>query len=192
MRNIFQNHDSGNRGQKTLVLGLQPQVSTAPDTVVFEFQDGDPATLAIPVPTRADSVYPNMTAAMFNGQLVRVPFAEPDGFREVLALRVTAVDGDHLVGTLEDDAFFDDELTRGRTVRVPHSQVCWVEQSLVEWRQTVKHLLRESSFANEFLGESAGVDFEDLHRKGFAPREALEWWRDFDLYAVDDDRYSDE
>jgi hypothetical protein len=133
-----------------------------------------------------------MTAAMFNRRFVRVPFAEPDGFREVLALRVTAVDGDHLVGTLENDAFFDDELTRGRTVRVPRSQVCWVEQSLVEWRQTVKHLLKESSFANEFLGEPAGVDFEDLHRKGFAPREALEWWRDFDPYAVDDDRYGED
>jgi hypothetical protein len=53
-------------------------------------------------------------------------------------------------------------------------------------------LQKESSFANWHLGLPMGREFLNLYPKGFAPLEALVWWRDYDPDAIDDEPFVDE
>jgi hypothetical protein len=191
MKTLSQSQDRKNPGRKSPRLGLQPSATTAPNTGVFESPGRNSVTGAVPVAARRESIAQVMPLAMFIGRLVTVPFREPDGIVESRAVRIDSVAGDQLVGVLKDEGFFYEEIQRGHTVAVNRSQIDWVELTEDEWLRAVEDLRRHSCFANSFLGQPMGSDFQDLHRKRFGPQEALEWWRDFDPIAIDDEPFID-
>lgn len=129
--------------------------------------------------------YRYLPLTYFVGRCVKVPFESEDNPIEYMWVRVTGIDGDKLVGTLDNEPFLDTRLRYGDTVHVLPSEVVMVDLSIAEWRKEVDLLRAKDDFFNPWLGVASGPRFERLHGAWLSPREALTWWRDWQPWEDD-------
>lgn len=55
-----------------------------------------------------------------------------------------------------------------------------VSLSLAEWKREARRLMAEESFYNAWRGLPLDWRFDDLHKEGHSPLDALERWRDWE------------
>lgn len=138
-----------------------------------------------PASMKADRAITRMPLAYFVGREVWVPSQTPCGMVENLSVRVTGIEDDDLVGTLDTRCLYAEYQAGPTQIKVSPSQISRVERSLAEWRAETEMLMTVVDYYNPWRGVPCGWRFDQLHRDGFSPIDALELWRDW--VPIEDD-----
>ena len=185
MKNKFGNANWENRLQKTLGLGLQAQGSTAPDRGVSEITDREQVRVVAAGILTPDPDYTSLPPESLVGRLIKVPFQTGDSPVEHMWVTVSGFDGNTLIGKLDSDPVVTDDLQHGDEVRVSRKSIVAVHLTFREWSKQADALRRTNDYWNLWLGSPIGPRFDHLYHKGLGPRQALNWWRDFEAHEED-------
>jgi hypothetical protein len=185
MRNEFTNANWKKRLQKTLGLGLQAQGSTASDTGVCESEHKDPVRVVSTGILTPDPDYTSLPPECLVGRSIKVPFQTGDSPVEHMWVTVSGFDGNTLIGKLDSDPVVTEDLRHGDEVRVSRKSIVAVFLTKREWSSQVDGLRRKNDYWSCWLGSPIGPRFDRLYHKGFSPRQALTWWKDFAFHEED-------
>jgi hypothetical protein len=185
MRNEFTNANWKNRLQKTLGLGPQAQAATASDTGVCESEHKDPVRVVSAGLLTPDPDYTSLPPECLVGRSIKVPFQTGENPVEHMWVTVTGFNGNTLIGKLDSDPVVTDDLKYGDEVQVSRRSIVAVHLTFREWSKLADALRRTSDYWNCWLGSPIGRRFDSFYHKGFSPRQALLWWRDFESHEED-------
>jgi hypothetical protein len=126
---------------------------------------------------KPDSLYAKKPLQWFRGRSVKLSFSAESGQVEHMWVKITEIDGPHLVGNLDNDPVFVEHLDCGDTVILSRCQIEMVDLSADEWREEVDLLLAQGDYFNRWLGyPGQGSGFDCFVDEVFTPRSALKRW----------------
>ena len=124
-----------------------------------------------------DSLYTKKPLHWFVGRNVKTSFQSADSRAEHMWVNVRGVEGDYLVGTLDNDPVWVNHLQHGDRVALRRTQIEAVDLTLGEWREEAAYLRARGDYFNSWLGyPKDGSGFEKAYEKGLTPRQALNRW----------------
>ena len=121
--------------------------------------------------------YDDRPLGWFVGRTVKVAFAAAGGTAEHMWVEVTGVDGDRLVGALDNHPVIVPDLKCGDRVELGRGQVEAVYLTCDEWVAEVDRLWARAEFSDPRLGlRKPPPEIAALHAAGFTPLLALRRW----------------
>ena len=126
---------------------------------------------------KPDTLYAKRPLEWFHGRTVKMAFSAECGSVEHMWVRITGIEGQNLVGVLDNIPFWVQHVQLGDKVTLTRCQIEMVDLTSDEWWEEV-HLLRaQGDYYNRWLGyPKQGGGFENFYDRGFTPRVALERW----------------
>lgn len=133
-----------------------------------------------------DPLYAKKPLGWYVGRHVKMAFQAADSRVEHMWIAVTGVEGDYLVGTVENDPYVVSHVKYGDKVSLSRTQVEAVAYSRDEWMAEAAHLAAQGDYFNRHRGSPTkpGSGFEQLFEIGMTPRQALKKWTNWS--PVDD------
>ena len=126
---------------------------------------------------RPEGEYDDRPLEWFVGRAVKMAFGSAGGSAEHMWVAVTGVEGDRLVGELDNDPVGVPQLKCGDRVELGRGQVEAVYLSRDEWVAEVDRLWGRAEFSDPRLGlPKPPPEFAALHAAGFTPLLALRRW----------------
>ena len=126
---------------------------------------------------KPDSLYAKKPLQWFRGRSVKLSFSAESGHVEHMWVKITEIDGPHLVGNLDNEPVFVKHLDFGDTVILSRCQIEMVDLSTDEWWEEVDSLRAQGDYFNRWLGfPGQGSGFECFVYEDFTPRMALKRW----------------
>ncbi len=126
-----------------------------------------------------DSLYCKRPLEWYVGRHIKMAFQSARSTVEHMWVAVNRIDGDHLIGTLDNDPFHVETLQHGDIVKLSRTQIEAVDLTLAEWMEEVDGLRAEGEYYNRWLGyPSRKNGFDDAYDERLTPRQALRRWRD--------------
>ncbi len=99
---------------------------------------------------------------------------------EHMWVAVSHFDGDDLVGRLDNDPVFVENMASGDVVKLRRVQIEAVNLSFDEWNEEVEHLRAKGDYFNRWLGQPVSENhFKEAFDEGLTPRQALNRWLNF-------------
>lgn len=126
-----------------------------------------------------DSVYARRPLEWFVGRMVKMAFQSANSIVEHMWVAVTEVDGDDLVGILDSDPAYVENVALGDFVRLRRVQIEAVNLSCKEWMEEVELLRSKAEFSNRWLGQPDTSVLLRAFDERLTPRQALNRWRKF-------------
>lgn len=126
---------------------------------------------------RPEGEYDDRPLDWFVERGVKIAFAAAGGWPEHMWVAVTGVDGDRLVGELDNHPVGVPDLKCGDRVELGRGQVEAVYLSRDEWVAEVDRLWGRAEFSDPRLGlRKPPPEIAALHAAGFTPLLALRRW----------------
>ena len=113
------------------------------------------------------------------GRFIKMAFQSEKSRVEHMWVRVTNVDGDYLIGELDNDPLFVTHVKCGDRVVLSRVQIEAVDLTFEEWTAEVEHLRSQGDYFNRWFGfPKVGEGLEEAFHDRLTPRQALVRWRD--------------
>lgn len=127
-----------------------------------------------------ESLYASRPLEWFCGRAVKTAFQAADARVEHMWVQITHIEDEKLVGTLDNEPIWVEQMQLGDTVKLRRTQIEAVDLSYEEWVEEITSRRAKGDFFNRWLGSPLiGDGLELLFSAGFTPRQALERWRDY-------------
>lgn len=127
-----------------------------------------------------DSLYTQRPLEWFVGRCVKMAFQSAESGVEHMWVNITHVEGDNLVGSLDNHPVLVTHVGYGDRVVLSRVQIEAVYLSLDEWIAEIEGLRAKGDYFNRWLGPPViGKGLEQLYLDDWTPRQALVRWRDW-------------
>lgn len=129
---------------------------------------------------RPDPYYASLPLEWFIGRNVKMAFQSRTSRPEHMWVAITHIDGDYLIGTLNNIPSYVDGVSLGERVVVSRVWIEAVEQSFEEWMAELRNVRGERDYSNVFLGypdDNTGI--EQGYADRLTPRQALARWQSY-------------
>jgi len=125
-----------------------------------------------------DPLYAKKPLGWFVGRCIKMAFHSTSCHVEHLWVKVVGIEGNHLVGALDNDPVVVTHLAFGDRITVSPTQVEAVSYSLEEWLAEARQLAAEGDYFNRHLGAPTkpGAGLERYFHLRMTPRQALRRW----------------
>lgn len=126
---------------------------------------------------KPDSIYSKRTMHWYLGRCVKIAFQSAESPVEHMWVKITEIDGNDLVGVLDNDPAYVYHVRFGDRVTLNRTQIEAVKLSLDEWREEVEVLKAEGDYCNEQCGPPSWDDLVQAYHERLTPRQALKRWK---------------